>query len=386
MLVNLWYVAQQSRNVTDKPVFVRLLGQDLVLFRDESGQVACLSDICVHRGASLSQGRVVDGTVECPFHGWRYARDGRCSRIPAHPDMKVPGRARVDSYPVVERYGWIWVFLGDLPEAERPPLPELPDVDSADWRFVHGVWEFKMNWERVVENGLDASHAPFVHGTAFGDPDRPEVMDFSIDVHEWGAKGEIIMHPPKPRGVWALTTPDRPPVATKPFFHMCGPIVGLRLDITPKMAIWIYNAHTPVDENNTRSWWMMGRNFLRMPMFDKNTVKRNIRIFEQDAHIIENIRPIHVPENFLEEVTVRSDQLQMEFRRMVRKLEARGWLIDSDRLAAEFTGKRAATLPCPMRHEHRPWVLDNVPLKTRQARATRPGQDDEAGSAEELAG
>jgi nitrite reductase/ring-hydroxylating ferredoxin subunit len=128
MLVNLWYVAQESRNVTDKPVFVKLLGQDLVLFRDASGKVACVSDICMHRGASLSQGKVVDGTVECPFHGWRYAGDGRCTRIPAHPDMKVPSRARVDAYPVEERYGWVWVFLGDLPEAERPPIPELPDV------------------------------------------------------------------------------------------------------------------------------------------------------------------------------------------------------------------------------------------------------------------
>ena len=385
MLVNLWYVAQESRNVSDKPVFVRLLGQDLVLFRDKDGKVACLSDICVHRGASLSQGKVVDGTVECPFHGWRYAGDGRCTKIPAHPDLKVPGRARVDAYPVEERYGWVWVFIGDLPETERPPIPVLPDYDSPNWRFVHGVWDFKMNWERVVENGLDASHAPFVHGTAFGDPDRPEVMDFSIDMHEWGGKGEIIMHPPKPRGLWALKTADRPPVATKPFFHMCGPIVGLRLDINEKMAIWIYNAHTPVDEDNTRSWWSMGRTFLRSPWFDKNTVRRNIRIFEQDALVIENIRPVQVPENFLEEVTVRSDQLQMEFRRMVRKFEARGWLIDSERLAREFEGKRAVTLPCPGRREHKPWVLDNLPLKSRQPRASRLDRDDES-DAQELAG
>ncbi|HSN70507.1 MAG TPA: aromatic ring-hydroxylating dioxygenase subunit alpha, partial [Steroidobacteraceae bacterium] len=320
MLVNLWYVVQESRNVRSQPLPVRLLGQDLVLFRNASGQVVCLSAVCVHRGASLARGRTVDDTIECPFHGWRYDAAGRCVRVPAHPDAAIPPRARVDAYPTIERYGWVWVFVGDLPEQERPPLPVLEAYGTEPWRFVHGDFLFRANWERTVENGLDASHAPFVHGTAFGDRDRPEVMDFSIERHEWGASGEITMFPPKPSGLWGWRTPDRPPVKTSPHFHMCGVLVGLKLEITAKMTIWIYTAHSPIDESTTRAWWVMGRNFLRSPLLDRNTIRRNRRIFEQDAAVIEHVRPVHVPGNAREEVTVKSDALQIEFRRLVRRL------------------------------------------------------------------
>ena len=371
MLVNLWYVAQESRNVSTEPVHVRLLGQDLVLFRDAGGRVVCLSDICVHRGASLGRGRIVDGTVECPFHGWRYDAEGRCVRIPAHPDAAIPARARVDAYPTVERYGWIWVFIGDLPEPDRPPLPVLDGYEDEGWRFVRGDWLFRANWERTVENGLDASHAPFVHGAAFGDRDRPEVMDFSIERHDWGASGEITMYPPKPRGLWGLRTPDRPPVMTRPHFHICGVLVGLKLDIAAKMAIWIYTAHSPVDETTTRAWWQMGRNFLLSPLFDRNTIKRNVRIFEQDAAVIEHVRPLHVPQSLREEVTVKSDALQMEFRRLVRRLESRGWKIDGERLHAEYGDRRVATLPCPARRTAAAWVIDTVPLVAPAAQGDR---------------
>ncbi|HSN72791.1 MAG TPA: hypothetical protein VLT59_14845, partial [Steroidobacteraceae bacterium] len=181
----------------------------------------------------------------------------------------------------------------------------------------------------------------------------------------WGASGEITMYPPKPGGLWGWRTPDRPPVKTSPHFHICGVLVGLKLEITAKMTIWIYTAHSPIDESTTRAWWMMGRNFLRSPLFDRNTVRRNRRIFEQDAAVIEHVRPVHVPGNAREEVTVKSDALQIEFRRLVRRLEAAGWKIDSERLAREFGDRRAATLPCPARRKSTAWVIDNVPLTSR---------------------
>ncbi|MCP3715806.1 aromatic ring-hydroxylating dioxygenase subunit alpha [Paraburkholderia sp. CNPSo 3281] len=81
----------------------------------------------------------------------------------------------MDGYPVVERHGWIWAFVGDLPEAGRPPLPDLGWADDPGVRVVHGTYAWEANWERVIENGLDFAHAPFVHGSSFGAPDRPEI-------------------------------------------------------------------------------------------------------------------------------------------------------------------------------------------------------------------
>lgn len=73
-----------------------------------------LSDICVHRGDSLSAGNQVGDSVNCPYHGWLFGADGICTHIPARPHLRIPAKARIDAYPTLERYGWIWHFLGDL--------------------------------------------------------------------------------------------------------------------------------------------------------------------------------------------------------------------------------------------------------------------------------
>ena len=115
LLTNVWYIAELSENLTDKPVKARMLARDFVLYRDQHGKAACLSNTCCHRGASLSQGKCQDdGTVSCPFHGWRFDAHGRCTTIPsaADPQGNIPAAARVDSYPTVEKHGFIWVFRG----------------------------------------------------------------------------------------------------------------------------------------------------------------------------------------------------------------------------------------------------------------------------------
>jgi len=145
VLINLWYVAEWSDTVKDKPVKVKMLGQNFVLFRDQQGKVSCLSDVCLHRGGSLSGGRTIRDCVACPYHGWQFNGDGKVEFIPSEgSDFKIPDRARVDAYPTEERYGMIWVFLGDAPESERIPIPEFPEYDdTANWRALHDKWDWK---------------------------------------------------------------------------------------------------------------------------------------------------------------------------------------------------------------------------------------------------
>src|SRR3546814_8078941 len=98
MLINNWYVASEASEVVmGSPRKVRMLGFDFVLFRDGTGRVACLSDVCIHRGASLSKGRCEGDRVACPFHGWEFDGEGRCQKIPALGDTKVPKRGRIRS-------------------------------------------------------------------------------------------------------------------------------------------------------------------------------------------------------------------------------------------------------------------------------------------------
>lgn len=364
MLTNLWYVAGEAAAVTNAPIKVRLLGQDLVVFRDGAGQLACLSDICIHRGAALSRGRTIDGCVECPYHGWRYDRDGRVTRIPAEPDAKIPSRARIDSYPTVEKYGWIWVFIGDLPAALRPPIPDMPEYEDPEIRWVRGVWDWQVNYHRAVENGLDFAHAPFVHGATFGDRERPQISEFTVEESAWGGRSKMIMSVPhRSKGLWALFS-DRKElkqVEARPWFNLSGPIVGLELFPRPGWRMWLRSAHTPVDEYTTKSWWLMGRNFMKSAIFDKDTIKRNIKIFSEDAEVIQYLKPELVPDSLREELTVRTDGLQVAYRRKIRELEERGYKIDTPRLEAEFTGRRACSLPSPGRADGL-FVLPGVPL------------------------
>ncbi len=364
MIINQWYVAEDVANITDKPRRVKLLGFDFVLFRNEKGEIACLSDVCVHRGASLGAGRTTKGCVECPYHGWTFNGEGNVTRIPSLPEeTKIPGRARVDSYPVKERYGWVWVFLGDLPEEERPPLPDFPEYDDPEnYRCIRGEWMWKADYVRVVENGLDFAHAPFVHPT-FGDRDRAEIHDFEIEQDEWSARARVTYIPPLPRGIWKFVRKERNPVQARPGYHCSGSTMRLDVWLTPTWRMVIFDVNTPVDENTTLTRWIMARTFFRSPMWDNDSRKRVLNIFQQDTVIVEEICPELVPIDLREEFSVKSDGLMNSFRFKRRELVERGWALDLKALQ-EMEGRRAVVIPSPARRETngRNFVLKTAPL------------------------
>ncbi len=366
MIINQWYVAAEADEVvTGAPRKVAMLGQDFVLFRNAEGQVSCLSDICVHRGASLGGGRVEKGCVECPYHGWQFNGTGDVVRIPSLPaETPIPKRARVDSYPVVERYGWVWVFLGDLPETERPPLPDFPEYDdAANWRTIRGDWTWNANYARIVENGLDFAHAPFVH-PSFGDRDRAEIHDFELEQDPWSARAKVTYIPPLPRGIWKFARKDRTPVQAQPGFHLSGSTMRLDVWLTSTWRMVIFDVNTPIDETSTITRWIMARSFFRQPYFDGDSRKRTLKIFAQDKVIVEKIAPEILPVGMAEELSVKSDGLMNAYRAKRRELIERGWAIDTEALKRVHEGRRALVVPSPERRasEGRNFVLKTVPL------------------------
>ena len=124
-----------------------------------------------NRGSRLSMGRVLKGEMVCPYHGWRYDREGRCTLIPSQPDEPIPRRARAITYHCRESYGFVWVCMGE-PSADLPPHPEW---DDADYDKVYtGPYEFDSGGPRVVENVLDVTHFPFVHDAMLGRKASPK--------------------------------------------------------------------------------------------------------------------------------------------------------------------------------------------------------------------
>ena len=370
MLINLWYVAEWSHAVKDKPVKVKLLGQNFVLFRDEAGTVSCLADVCLHRGGSLSGGWTKDNCVVCPYHGWEYNSRGECTRIPSEgDDYKIPKRARVDSYPTEERYGMIWVFLGDLPEDKRYPIPPFPEYDDPQWRKV--TTEFTWNGEtsRVVENGIDIAHTSFVHPTFGQEKSAQKNHIESVEKHEWWATSSNVMYPPQLKGSFGLRRLIRKKDAmtrVHPSWYMPGNVIRLVIEANPKWHIILFDANTPVDEHTTRSFVVQMRNFFKWPMFDKGSIKRTHKIFREDAKIVEDSQPYYLPEDLSNEISVKSDKFMSSYRFARRNLiEKNGWLIDSAAIE-KHRNKTVFTISSPSRREAEAqgieWNFAEVPL------------------------
>ncbi len=331
MLRNFWYACYPSADLARKPTRLRMLGHDFVLYRDNAGTVVALDDRCSHRGASLSGGEVDGDCVVCPYHGWRFDHTGTCVAIPANRDnAKIPRKAGLRSYPAEERYGWIWLFIGDLPAAERPPLPPLPEYGDPNWKAIHGSFLWNAHYTRVVENGMDIAHAPFVHRRSFGNPKRPEVDDYEITEHPWGASAYVELVAPPPGGLWSLVLPkERPPVKTRVGFYMpC--CTRLDLDLG-RMKMIIFSTNIPIDEDHTLTRWIMMRDFIRGDWADGNARKRTLQIFLEDQPIVEAQRPKAVPLDMGREVHAKSDAIPLAFRKMRREcIVERGWTLTWD--------------------------------------------------------
>jgi phenylpropionate dioxygenase-like ring-hydroxylating dioxygenase large terminal subunit len=367
MIKNQWYVAEDSVAIAPNGrKRIKLCGLDYVLFRDGAGKAHCLSDVCIHRGASLGGGQVVEGAIECPYHGWRFNGAGKCVRIPSlGKEAAISPRAKVDSYPTLERYGWIWVFLGDAPEAERPPLPDFAEWEAPGWRSIRGDHRWNANYARIVENGIDPSHAAFVH-PSFGDREKPEIHDFDVVQDEHSAFATVTFLPPDYKGFWKAIRPKRSPVVVRNGFHVSGAHVRIEVNITPTWKMVIFDVNTPIDETTTLTRWIMARNFMTAGIFDADSRKRTIKIFEQDRAIMEYVTPELLPIYLHEEVSVKSDAIMVAWRNKRRELIEKGWALDVDAIARDVDGKRAMVMPSPDRapgaEGAKDFLLKTVPL------------------------
>ncbi|XVU21201.1 Rieske 2Fe-2S domain-containing protein [Actinoplanes sp. CA-054009] len=373
MLKNFWYAVEFADRLTTKPVRVTVLGQHLALYRTPSGRVVALSDLCVHRGAALSGGWLKDDCIVCPYHGWEYKPDGECVKIPANqPGRGIPKKARVDSYPAQEKYGFIWVYLGDLPEEERPPMPVWPEFDElvengGRFRAVTGEFLWNANYERILENGCDIAHAPFVHSGAFGNPERPEVAEYDLEQpDEWSAFATVDLYPPAPKGIWGkfskLRGEDltkRPPVTTTAGWMLPNMIkLHVRLPIGDLI---IYDTNIPIDDTHTLVKWVALRTFFTGKWADKNAIQRTLRIFYQDAEVVDKVRPELLPFDLGAELHIRSDLIAVQYRRRRQELAEKGWLLSAEDVITGDVPKRTATvIASPARRENpelaRAWV------------------------------
>ena len=165
-LRNYWYVAADDHEVGRSPLGRVILGEPVVFYRLEDGTAVALEDRCAHRHLPLSMGKLVGDALQCHYHGLRYDRSGTCVRVPGQ-DM-IPRSARVKSYPVVERYHWLWIWMGDPALADPARITDFHWLDDPSWGAKGQYLHVKSNWQLIVDNLLDLTHLAFVHETTIG--------------------------------------------------------------------------------------------------------------------------------------------------------------------------------------------------------------------------
>src|SRR5687768_1824858 len=172
-LKNFWYIAAESGELKNRPIRVEVFGDPIVLFRDSVGNPAALLDRCAHRNTALSTGRIVADCVECPYHGWRYQRDGQCTHIPSLGNTAKLPTIAVKSFSCVEQQGYVWVYPGETPTNSCPF--SFPHFAEPGWTTFRMKTTFQGSVEACLENFLDCPHTVFVHKGWFRSHDTREL-------------------------------------------------------------------------------------------------------------------------------------------------------------------------------------------------------------------
>jgi phenylpropionate dioxygenase-like ring-hydroxylating dioxygenase large terminal subunit len=316
-LANFWHPVTTSDEVTDQPRQFRLLGTELALFRDGEG-VAAFKDLCIHRGTMLSLGSAEDGRITCPYHGWQYDRTGACVAIPSLPaGSTIPRKARAITYPVVERYGLVWVAL----EEPVAPIPRWPDDaydDPAFRTFLAASPLWRASAGRATENAADLSHFNFVHTGLLALADGPVMKKHEVRERdyllEYGYDDGTVCRE------YSLYAPFT--VFIKKYGVGSG---GSTTEFDKKSTeggVMIYTQfHCPLDATTTRVFVHIGRNH-SLDEDDATFAGDSIwQVLEQDRLIVESQRPEEIPTDLRDELHLKvPDASGIAYRRMLGRI------------------------------------------------------------------
>lgn len=270
-LKNCWYVAAWDHEIADGLLARTILNQPVVLFRGAGGDPVALEDRCCHRHLPLSLGEITGNNVRCGYHGLEFDASGRCVSVPGQ--SKIPPGASVRAYPVVERYRWVWIWMGDPARADAGLIPDYHWNDDPEWCAYGDVYHVDGDYRLLIDNLIDLSHIQFLHATTLGaGTDVDAEIDFAraddrVTVTRW-----VMDSPPAPMYAHALRTGDN--VDRWQHIHYLPPShvvidAGSALAGTGARSgdrsrgVETYSNHTltPETESSTHYFWHHARNF-----------------------------------------------------------------------------------------------------------------------------
>jgi phenylpropionate dioxygenase-like ring-hydroxylating dioxygenase large terminal subunit len=298
---------------------VRLLGEDWAIARLD-GRLVAMIDRCPHRFSPLSAGCIVDDSVQCAYHGYRYGADGRCVLVPAlGPHAIVPPKAVVTTaFSVVERYGLVWV-APDEPLTDIIDVPEWDDPEFVIVPLPDQTWN--AGAAQMVDNFLDLAHFPFTHLGTFGDPDDIEVPAYSVERQGLGFTCDYV-HSTK--RIADSMGADEFAVAPRrsTWWYVAPFAIRLRIHYEADgFTLVILFFHQPVDAETTKLYCFDLRDDIADGRFTAEDARDfQMAVAEEDRTLLERMRSKAVPLDLTVEVHTRADKITVEMRRVLLDL------------------------------------------------------------------
>ncbi len=324
ILEDFWYVVAKSSDVGREIVARTVCGRPLAIYRTSDSSIAIVNNYCSHRRAPLSLGKVIGDTIECPYHGMRFGPDGRCVLIPSQAD--IPGRANIQSYPVIERYGLVWAWIGTA-DADIGKLPSLPWREQADWdpdTIYH--YHVKASHMLMTDNLLDLGHVAFIHADTVGfDPAALKEDPLKTDVEGNAVRNSRVIPniAPSPNAVnWGgfKGLVERASIST--WYPPCYTSIHFwTRDETTSVELRIDHFITPETDRTHNYFIAVTRNFgVGDPAVSKMVYEDNDRVHQQDLVIVEAQQAMIDTVPDYQEMPIRQDRGLVHAHRIMKRI------------------------------------------------------------------
>ncbi|HWL06285.1 MAG TPA: aromatic ring-hydroxylating dioxygenase subunit alpha [Xanthobacteraceae bacterium] len=332
-VTNAWYVAGWAREITREPRARMFLNQPVVLYRKEDGTPVALEDRCCHRHYPLSASPVEGDHIRCGYHGLLFDGTGACIEIPGQD--RIPHDARVKSYPTIEKYGWVWIWMGEPALADESLLPDWWWCDHKDWAFTQpDLLYINCNYQLVTDNLLDVTHLAYVHATSIG---TAAITEFPIKVDREENRVRmtrwVIDRPAPPMYQTFGKFPGnadrgqivefKPPVFTVNFAQVADTGTGAPegKSGTRRIDLMALSAPTPETDKSTHYFFGFVRNFgLGDAKLDEAMGVNFVNVFKEDVAVL-NLQQANMDRMpNAPEVDIRVDVPPNAARRILKRL------------------------------------------------------------------
>jgi len=300
--LNAWYVACTPDEIGEKPQGRTICNQQICFYRGVGGRIAAVEDFCPHRGAPLSLGSVKNGKLVCGYHGLEMGCDGKTISMPT---QRIKSFPKIRSYPIEERYGYIWLWPGDTTLADTEKIPKPEWAGREDWAFGGGLFHFKCDYRLLIDNLMDLTHETYVHSTSIGQPEIDEAApttNYTNGAVTTAREMPNIEAPPFWKG--AMQSHSLDPKAKVDRWQVCRFVTpsnvmidvgvalagygGINADADKKVSGIVVDFITPETETTCWYFWGLARHY----QVDDIDLTRSIRdgqqtIFEEDREILE---------------------------------------------------------------------------------------------------